>query len=184
MKINWPTILAVYFLGFLANPQFGVAAEIRPMAGLRRFWPSRICAGGGSPGELWVRFAGYGTGTRRISRMHRLNAYLKATEHSHRTALAAGLAGRVSFAVQYGARLPYADDLLNLLVVDDYPALRHGGVSLPEILRVVAPFNTVVFGGVTDQAALGRELGRRPGIRRTPFTSRATGCGWSNPCRS
>ena len=45
-----------------------------------------------------------------------------------------GLAGPVSFAQHAGARLPYADNLVNLLVAEDL-----GAVPMAEVMRVLCP---------------------------------------------
>ena len=59
-----------------------------------------------------------------------------------------GLGGKVSVALLTGGRLPYADDLVNLLVAE-----KLGTVPMDEVTRVLAP------GGV---AWIGGSLGKRP----------------------
>lgn len=50
-----------------------------------------------------------------------------------------GLQGRVSVEQARGASLPYADNLVDLLVVGGLPARAAEGLSIAEILRVLAP---------------------------------------------
>lgn len=57
-------------------------------------------------------------------------------------AAAKGLHGRVSFHCFDGRRLPYVDNLVNLLVADD-----PGNLPSKEILRVLAPGGTALVGG-------------------------------------
>ncbi|MEA3368152.1 MAG: hypothetical protein U9R68_08570, partial [Planctomycetota bacterium] len=51
--------------------------------------------------------------------------------------------GTVSAHVLQGARLPYADNLITILVVQSWSTLEKGDVWLPEVLRVLAPLGTV-----------------------------------------
>ena len=53
-----------------------------------------------------------------------------------------GLCGKVSVEVLDGKRLPYADNLVNLLVADEL-----GGVTRDEVLRVLAPLGVAYIGG-------------------------------------
>ncbi|MDP6636459.1 MAG: PQQ-binding-like beta-propeller repeat protein [Phycisphaerae bacterium] len=62
----------------------------------------------------------------------------KAREHIR----AKGLYGPVSVDTFDGKRLPYVDNLVNLLVADDL-----GGVTMKEVMRVVAPLGVAQIGG-------------------------------------
>lgn len=53
-----------------------------------------------------------------------------------------GLYGKVSVAAFDGKRLPYVDNLVNLLVADEL-----GGVSQEEVMRVLTPLGVAVIGG-------------------------------------
>ena len=54
------------------------------------------------------------------------------------------LYGKVSIARFDGRRLPYVDNLVNLLVADDL-----GGVTMAEVMRVLAPGGVAIVGGKT-----------------------------------
>jgi len=63
-----------------------------------------------------------------------------------------GLYGPVSVEQRDGKRLPYADNLVNLIVVDDL-----GQVPMAEVLRVLVPNGVAWIGGTkTVKAATGR----------------------------
>lgn len=53
-----------------------------------------------------------------------------------------GLYGRVSFETLSGQRLPYVNNLVNLLVAEDLT-----GVSMEEVMRVLAPEGVALIGG-------------------------------------
>jgi outer membrane protein assembly factor BamB len=60
-----------------------------------------------------------------------------------------GVYGTVSVNTLDGGRLPYFDNLVNILVVDNYPLRVHGnkdGLSPDEVLRVLAPLGTAYVG--------------------------------------
>jgi len=57
-----------------------------------------------------------------------------------------GIYGRASIEHGSFARLPYADNLVNLLVVDDLPGLLAKGLSLKDVVRVVCPGGVAYVG--------------------------------------
>ena len=57
-----------------------------------------------------------------------------------------GSYGVVSAGVLEGGRLPYTDNLVTILVVDDFAALQQRGLSLREVARVLAPLGTAYLG--------------------------------------
>ncbi|MHB8901035.1 MAG: outer membrane protein assembly factor BamB family protein, partial [Thermoguttaceae bacterium] len=57
-----------------------------------------------------------------------------------------GMYGLVSADVADRSALPYADNLVNILVVDSYPLLANEGLSAREVLRALAPLGTAFFG--------------------------------------
>jgi len=137
-------------LATATRPVPDAAAEILSIPGLR---PGIAACVGRGNGELAIGLARGG-----VQAVHGLAADAAAMEAARRNALAAGFAGQVAIGIQAGTRLPYADDLLNLLVIDNYPALRKSGVTFSEMWRVVGPYNTLVLGGVDDAEALRGEL--------------------------
>jgi len=62
-----------------------------------------------------------------------------------------GMYGTVSVGTLDGDRLPYTDNLINIVVVDSYPNLRKKGLSLEEVVRVLVPLGTA-FIGTSDDA--------------------------------
>ena len=57
-----------------------------------------------------------------------------------------GVYGTVSAEQSGCVRLSYAENLVNILVVDRYPALKKSGLSVKELLRVLAPLGSMYFG--------------------------------------
>jgi outer membrane protein assembly factor BamB len=86
-----------------------------------------------------------------------------------------GLYGAVSVDAHPLKDLPYVDNSVNLLVCEDLPALLKGGMSLRELLRVLAPYGTA-FLGAPDQAALELALA---GIDRRQVTFPAAPGQWA-----
>lgn len=76
-----------------------------------------------------------------------LTAEPAAVERLRRAAADAGVLGRVSAGVPPLGRLPYADDMVNALVVHDLPELREAGMELSELARAVCPFGVLVVQG-------------------------------------
>jgi outer membrane protein assembly factor BamB len=58
-----------------------------------------------------------------------------------------GLYGDVSVSYNALKRLPYCDDVVNVLIVSDLPSLLADGLTVREALRVVAPYGSAFFGG-------------------------------------
>jgi len=84
------------------------------------------------PGELAVALR---SGEQYL--VHGLDADEAKVEQARRLVESLGLAGCVSFARLAGARLPYADNLVNLLVAEDL-----GAVPMAEVMRVLSPLGT------------------------------------------
>jgi hypothetical protein len=75
----------------------------------------------------------------------------------------ANLYGQGSVRKLEGNKLSYADNLINLLVVEDFGKAKERGISLSEMLRVTCPSGTVVINKAdklskTDKASLAAEL--------------------------
>ncbi|HUT14455.1 MAG TPA: class I SAM-dependent methyltransferase, partial [Thermoguttaceae bacterium] len=66
--------------------------------------------------------------------VHGLDADPQNVAEARKTIQSMGLYGRVSVEAFDGEHLPYADNLVNLLVAEDL-----GGVSMGEVMRVLAP---------------------------------------------
>lgn len=64
-----------------------------------------------------------------------------------------GMYGTVSAGTLDGDRLPYTDNLINIVVVDSYPDLRKKGISLDEVVRVLVPLGTAFIGTSGDAKA-------------------------------
>ena len=61
-----------------------------------------------------------------------------------------GSYGIVSAGLLEGGRLPYTDNLVNILVVDDVTALQQRGLSIREVARVLAPLGTAYLAVASD----------------------------------
>ena len=72
-------------------------------------------------------------------------------------ALAAGVHGAVTAERVTLQRLPLANDLANLVFIDNLPQRQGEGLTLQEALRVLAPFGSLVLGGA-DEATLRTDL--------------------------
>lgn len=75
--------------------------------------------------------------------VHGLSPEGKVVAEVRKAIRAAGLQGTVSVEEGPLERLPYADDLVNAVVVENFQALAAEGLSLDEVLRVVTPDGTV-----------------------------------------
>jgi len=99
----------------------------------------------GERGGLCVRLgvqdgslaAGLSDGGRYL--VHGLGASREAINRARKTIAAAGLEGAVSVEVGSVDPLPYADNLVSLIVVDDLAGLLKKGLKLDEALRVLRP---------------------------------------------
>jgi outer membrane protein assembly factor BamB len=70
-----------------------------------------------------------------------------------------GLYGTVSAAVYDGGRLPYADNLVNLVIAEDTDAQREHGLTRAELARVLAPLGTAFLDREADATdGLGLEV--------------------------
>jgi len=74
--------------------------------------------------------------------VHGLDTDAKHVEAARKHIASLGLYGRVSVEVFGGSRLPYADNLVNLLIADDLAA-----VPMAEVMRVLAPRGVAMIGG-------------------------------------
>jgi len=92
--------------------------------------------------------------------VHGLGANQGAIERARKTIAAARLEGAVSVELGSIDPLPYADDLVSLIVVDDLPRLFEQGLRSEEVTRVLRP-NGVAW------------LGQRGGNGRAPLTAKA-----------
>jgi len=100
---------------------------------------------GSSGAELPIRMSKTGAFV-----VHALYADPSAVDAARRTIRAAGVYGAVS-ADQWNAdRLPYTENLINLLVVDGLAGAKANAPSVYEVLRVLAPLGVAYFG---DSAA-------------------------------
>ena len=78
--------------------------------------------------------------------VHCLAADAAARDRMRQAVRAAGVYGTVSVDVLPGTRLPYAENLLNIVIVDSYPALADDGFEPEEVLHVLAPLGTAYLG--------------------------------------
>jgi len=62
--------------------------------------------------------------------------------------------GTISAHLASSNRLPYTENLINLIVINNHPGDAAEGVSLDELLRVLAPLGAVYFGDANTSAGL------------------------------
>jgi outer membrane protein assembly factor BamB len=72
---------------------------------------------------------------------------MRRTIHAH------GLSGRVTADCVHPGRLPYAENLVNLLVVDRLPSRMEQGLSVEEVVRVLCPLGVACLGDSTSTGA-------------------------------
>ena len=132
--------LFVFMLtGFVeAGTEKETARTIHEAAGVKAGLMVHLgCGGGGLTAELARsgRFL-----------VHGLSTDEERIAGTRETLQAHGLYGLVSVEYCSLGKLPYVDDLVNLVVADDLPRLLKAGLSLKEIMRVVCPNGVALLG--------------------------------------
>ena len=96
--------------------------------------PGGICAVVGAPDAgLALDLAARGSFV-----VHSVNTDPRACDAVRKAVRSRGMYGTVSAGTFAGRRLPYADNLINVVVVDSYPSLMSDGLSPDEVIRVLA----------------------------------------------
>ncbi len=83
--------------------------------------------------------------------VHGLASDRTSLEEARQHIQSQGQYGRVSVEHHSFARLPYAENLVNLIVAEDLPALLSEGLSLQEVVRVLVPNGVACFKGTTRE---------------------------------
>ncbi len=78
--------------------------------------------------------------------VHGLYADRKLCDRARKVIRSRGMYGTVSADTFQHGRLPYAENLINIVVVDSYPALLENGFSPDEVVRVLVPLGTAYIG--------------------------------------
>jgi len=78
--------------------------------------------------------------------VHGLGTEQDGIERARKRIAAARLEGAVSVELGSFNPLPYADNIVSLLVVDDLPSLLKQGLKLEEVTRVLSPHGTAWLG--------------------------------------
>lgn len=78
--------------------------------------------------------------------VHGLTSDRESLEKTRRYVASRGLYGQVVVDHSPLTHLPYAGNLINVLVVEDFAAARKNGLTLNEIMRVVAPMSSALLG--------------------------------------
>jgi len=104
--------------------------------------PGGICAVvGRTDADLALALAKQGS-----FRVHCLCSGSNVCDDMRKVIRSRGMYGIVSADTLEGGRLPYVDNLINIVVVDSYPNLHTKGFALDEVLRVLAPLGTAYIG--------------------------------------
>ncbi|MFC1597538.1 PQQ-binding-like beta-propeller repeat protein [Planctomycetota bacterium] len=104
--------------------------------------PGGICAVLGSPdAELALALSKQGSFL-----VHCLSADPTLRDAMRAAIRSRGMYGTVSAGTLDAARLPYTENLVNLMVVDSYPALAKDGLSPAEVIRALAPLGCAYIG--------------------------------------
>ena len=96
---------------------------------------------GGTDGELSAELAVAGK-----YHVHCLTSDRTSVEKMQQYAASKGLYGQVVVDHNSLKDLPYPNHLVNVLVVEDFPALQKKGLTVKELMRVVAPKNAALLG--------------------------------------
>lgn len=81
--------------------------------------------------------------------MHGVSSERAKVEQAREHVLSRGKYGRVAFDFSELKSLPYADGIANIVVVEDFRAIRSRGLTIDEIVRVLAPYGTLFVKGFT-----------------------------------
>jgi SAM-dependent methyltransferase len=141
----WAAVLAV--LGSTAAAQDDPKALAEQILGAAKV-PSGLCVHLGGVGELTAELTGGGRWL-----VHGLTPDAAALARARKAIAARGLYGTASVDRGRFDALPYTDNLVNLLVADDLDAALKAGLSLREVMRVLAP-GGVAYLGQARQGAL------------------------------
>jgi len=79
--------------------------------------------------------------------VHGISSDRKAVDAAREFIFQRGKYGKVSFDVSELNGLPYADNLANIVVVEDFGKLKAKGVTMDEVVRVLAPYGTAFVKG-------------------------------------
>lgn len=148
-----PWILATALLGALLCASEGVADEASEMLSGKDVRPGVCIVAGAQDGARLLDLACDGKFL--VHGLALSDADLVKTRASVREG---GVYGPVSAALLRGDSLPYADNTINALVVEDYGALRDRGISAAELLRPVAPYGCMLI-RAADAGAVRNALG-------------------------
>jgi len=83
-------------------------------------------------------------------KVHFLCAEAESCNDVRKAIRSRGMYGTVSAGTLEGGRLPYAGNLINIVVVNGYPGPRNNRVSVGEVIRVLAPLGTAYIGMSND----------------------------------
>ncbi|MEX1096333.1 MAG: PQQ-binding-like beta-propeller repeat protein [Planctomycetales bacterium] len=144
-------------IGFAANSLMADEVEFLRSANLDAA-ARAICDAAGVRGGVCVQ-VGCGDGglTAALGRggaflVHGLAGDAREESQARETLRARGGYGSVSAERAAPGKLPYADDLVNLLIVQDFPAQAAAGLELDEVLRVLTPRGVAMLGAGTENA--------------------------------
>ena len=126
------------------SPSLPLASQIVRFSGV----PGGICAVvGGSDANLALGLAKQGSFV-----VHCLCQEPTLCDSMRKAIRSHGMYGTVSAGTLEARRLPYAENLVNIVIVDAYPALVKAGFSAEEVLRVLAPLG-IAYIGTSSNAA-------------------------------
>lgn len=106
--------------------------------------------------------------------VHGLSPDPKSVEKARQYIQSQGLYGDVSVERRDLSRLPYVDNLVNLVVADDLPGALAAGLSLSEVMRVLVPKGIAYLGrhnGALSEQALKAKL-KAAGIKEYEIVKR------------
>ena len=118
--------------------------------------PGGICVVTGSSGaDLPIRLSKQGAFV-----VHALYTEASAVDAARKTIRAAGAYGKVSADRSNSARLPYTENLINLVVVDGLAKSPADAPPVNEVLRVLAPLGVAYFGDSGTTAGADAKWGK------------------------
>jgi outer membrane protein assembly factor BamB len=99
--------------------------------------------------------------------VHGLAADGATAEKARKHIQSKGLYGEVSVEIGFFEQLPYAENLINLVIIEDLAALRGKGLKLKEVFRVITPNGAICIKG-----------GSREELTAAGFTDVKAARGW------
>ena len=88
-----------------------------------------------------------------VRAVHGIGSDQKQIDRAREYIQAKGVYGEISFSFSEMEKLPYADNLANIIVADDFGKLKSKGMTIAEVMRVLAPYGKLFIRDYTGPMA-------------------------------